>query len=166
MSSKYKIELTKEPREKNQTILNSKTAPKVVKKRANILLQSDASIGKPKTQAEIAARCGVSNVTVYNTLRDYCMHGLEYTLTFKRTKATNPPIVTGDIEARIIALACGEAPDGSARWTLRLLTEKIISLGIIDEISRETVRTTLKKHNLSLTEKSNGVFRQNKAASL
>ena len=166
MSRKYKIELTAETREKIQSILNSNTVPKVIKKRANILLQSDTSVGKPMTQAEIALRCGVSDVTVYNTVRDYCTYGLEYTLTFKRTKATNPPIVTGDIEARIIALACGEAPDGSARWTIRLLTERIIALGIIDEISRETVRTTLKKHNLSLTGKSNGVSRQNKVASL
>jgi len=76
---------------------------------------------------------------------------MEYALTFKHTKANNPPIVTGDVEARIVALACGKAPDGFARWTVRLLTEKIVELNILEEVSRETVRTTLKKHDLSLT---------------
>jgi len=150
MNRKYKIDLTDESRSKIQEKLSSNAAPQSVKKRANILLLSDMSIGNPMRQSEIAARCGVSDVTVFNTLRDYCTYGLEYTLTYKRMKTTNPPIVTGDIEARIVALACGKAPEGFSRWTVRLLTEKIVELNIIDEISRETVRTTLKKHNLSL----------------
>jgi transposase len=115
-----------------------------MKKRANILFMSDIGAGKPMVQSEIATRCGVSGVTVFNTLRDYCTEGLDYTLSFKRTKATNPAIVTGDIEARIVALACGKSPDGSTRWTVRLLTEKIVELNILDTVSRETVRTTLK----------------------
>ena len=151
MNRKYVIELRPEERSKIQEILTSNTESTSVKKRASILLLSDSNAGRPMKQEEIATRCGVSDVTVYNTVRDYCTNGTEYTLKFKRTKTTNPPIVTGDMEARIIALACGNAPDGRARWTVRLLTEKIIEMRILDTVSRETVRATLKKRSLSLT---------------
>ena len=151
MNRKYVVALDNEARSQIQAILIGDTAPESIKKRANVLLLSDVSVGKPLTQAQIAARCGVYIDTVTNTVRDYCQYGLEYTLKFKRTKATNPPIVTGDVEARIITLACGAPPDGRSRWTVRLLTDKIVELDILDKVSRETVRNTLKKRNLSLT---------------
>jgi transposase len=137
-------------REQIHGTANDKAVSTTIRKRANVLLLADESVGRPMRQEEIAARCGVSDVTVFHTLRDYCTCGLEYTLKFKRTKATNPPIVTGEAEARIIALACGEPPQGFRRWTVRLLTERIVELKILERVSRETVRGTLKKHNLSL----------------
>jgi hypothetical protein len=127
---------------------NAKTVSTTIRKRANILLLADERAGKPMKQEEISVRCGVSDVTVFHTLKDYCTYGFDYTLTFKRTKATNPPIVTGEAEAHIIALACGEPPQGFSRWTIRLLTERVVELKILDHVSRETVRGTLKKHNL------------------
>ena len=150
MNRKHVVRLTPQERSEIQEVLNSDTVSTGIKRRANILLLSDANAGKPMIQEEIALRCGVSDVTVFHTLREYCTNGLEYALTFKRTKATNPPIVTGDVEARIVALACGEAPEGFARWTVRLLTEKVVELNILDKVSRETVRNTLKKHCVSL----------------
>ena len=151
MNRKYAVALDNEARSQIQAVLTGDTAPVSMKKRANILLLSDINAGKPLTQAQIAVRCGVCMDTVTNTVRDYCEYGLEYTLKFKRTKATNPPIVTGDVEARIITLACGTPPDGRTRWTVWLLTDKIVELDILDKVSRETVRNTLKKHCLSLT---------------
>jgi hypothetical protein len=151
MKRKYTIQLSQQERKEIQKTLNSNIVSATIKKRASILLLADQSAGKPMVQEEIAVRCGVSGVTVFNTLRDYCTNGLEYTLKFKRIKATNPPIVTGDIEAKIIALVCGQVPAGYSRWTIRLLTERIVELHILDDISRETVRTTLKKLNLGLT---------------
>ena len=71
-----------------------------------------------------------------------------------RKKRETPPVkpkITGDIEAKIIAVACSKAPDGYARWTVRLLAEKFVELGFIDSISFKSVQTVLKKHNLSLT---------------
>ncbi|MGM1023708.1 MAG: hypothetical protein ACQEXV_25015 [Bacillota bacterium] len=59
--------------------------------------------------------------------------------------------MTGEVEARIIALACSEPPKGYARWTIRLLTRRVIELNILESVGRETIRTTLKKQNLSLT---------------
>ena len=151
MGKRYRIELSEEERKRIHGIINSEATKQQIRKRASILLLADSSAGKPMTQAEMCIRCGVSDVTIFNTLRDFCTEGLEYTLKFKRTKVTNPPIVTGEKEARIVALACGAPPDGRSRWTVRLLTERVIELEIMEEVSRETVRTILKKHGLSLT---------------
>jgi len=151
MNQKYIISLTPHERKKVLSISTSPTSSKSIKKRACILLLADNSAGKPMTQKEMSVRCGVSDVTVHHTIKDFCTHGLGYTLKFKRTKATNPPIVTGDIEARIIALACSPPPTGFSNWTLQLLTDRVVELKIIDTISKETIRKTLKKRNLSLT---------------
>jgi len=74
--------------------------------------------------------------------------------TIERRKRKTPPVaakVTGEVEARIIALACSEPPEGYARWTVRLLADKSVELVYIDSISAMTVNRTLKKTNLSLT---------------
>ena len=152
MKKKYRVWLDETERKEVAEILNgSGTSPRY-RKRANVLLMADESMGKPMTQEEIAARCGVSDVTVYHTVRDYCERGIEYALHFqKREKLPRPAIITGEKEARIIALACGEPPAGFSRWTVRLLTEKVVELSIMPEVSRETIRRALKKRNLSLT---------------
>lgn len=151
MNKKYRVKLSAEEREYAQKIIESTESAKTRKKRANVLLMRDEEAGYPATQEEVAKRCGVSDVTVYHTVRDYCEYGIEYALNFK--KHENPPrraIVDGESEARIIALACSEPPEGFSRWTVRLLTEKIVELHILPAISRETVRRVLKKHSLNL----------------
>ena len=151
MNKKYGVRLRETEKEEVQRVLNGLGTTSRYRKRANILIMADESVGKPMTQEEIAARCGVSDVTVYHTIRDYCERGLEYTLHFqKREKPPRPAIVTGEKEARIIALACGKPPEGFSRWTVRLLTEKVVELSILPEASRETIRRTLKKRSLSL----------------
>jgi len=148
MNKKYAVELTKEERLLVFETVDNKTTPKTIRKRCNILLFADASVGKPIKQEEIAIRCSVSDVCVYQTIKDFCIKGLAYVL--RRREHTNPPrkpIVTGEDEARIIALACGEPPEGFSRWTVRMLTNRIIELEIVPSIGRETVRSTLKKHN-------------------
>jgi transposase len=152
MNKKYVVVLSEEERLKIFKTGDDKSTPKTIRKRCNVLLLSDASVGKPTTQEEIAARCGVSDICVYQTVKDYYLNGLAYVL--RRREHKNPPrkpIATGEDEARIIALACGEPPNGFSRWTVRLLTQRIVELEIVPSIGRETVRSTLKKHNLSLT---------------
>lgn len=152
MKKKYGVRLSEADRMQVTDKLNrAETTPRY-RNRANVLLMADESVGKPMTQEEIAARCGVCDVTVYHTIRDYCERGIEYTLQFqKREKPPRPAIITGEKKARIIALACGEAPKGFSRWTVRLLTEKVVELSIMSEVSRETIRRVLKKRSLSLT---------------
>jgi len=102
-------------------------------------------------QEEIAERFKTSTVTVYNISRQFVEEGLQATLYHKK-RETPPiqPLATGDIEARIIALACSEPPKGRTRWTLRLLEEKVIELQIVETISDNTIGRLLKKHRLSL----------------
>ena len=152
MGKKHVITLSEAERLLIFETVDSKSTPRTIRKRCNVLLLADTSVGKPMIQDEIAARCGVSDVCVYQTLKDYCTKGLAYVL--RRREHESPPrkpIITGEDEARIIALACGEPPAGCARWSVRLLTSRIVELAIVPSIGRETVRTTLKKHNLSLT---------------
>jgi predicted hydrolase (HD superfamily) len=70
--------------------------------------------------------------------------------------------ITGEEEAHLIALCCSQAPEGHARWTLRMLADKMVELDIIESISYETVRRTLKKMNFNPGKRKNGVFRQRK----
>ncbi len=152
MRKKYTVKLTAVEQGYAQDVISSTTTSQSCKKRANVLLMRDENVGKPASQEEVAKRCGISDVTVYHTIRDYCEHGIEYTLTFKKPEnAPRPAIVGGESEARIIALACGEPPEGFSRWTVRMLTDKVVELDILPSVSRETVRRTLKKHDLSLT---------------
>lgn len=150
MNRKYYVKLSDEEKVKIREILNGSTTPKTLRNRCNILLMADESVGKPPIHEQIAARCGVSEVTVYKTVKEYQMQGLSVCLR-RRIHKTPPraPIVTGEIEARIIALACSEPPKGYARWSVRLLRDKVVELQIVDSIGRETIRTTLKKHNLN-----------------
>jgi transposase len=152
MSKKYHVELTKEERLLLMKTIEDQTTPKTIRKRCNVLLLADHSVGKPMFQNEIAARIGISDMCVYQTVKGYCLGGLDYAL--RRRKHEQPPrkrIATGEDEARIIALACGEPPEGFSRWTVRLLTSRIIELEIIPSIGRETVRNILKKTRLNLT---------------
>lgn len=146
MNKKYHVKISESEHEYVQEILNNAKTAKTFRKRCNILLLLDENAGVPATQEEIALRVGVSDVTVYNTLKDYAEYGLEYALHYKKPKEPPvSPIVTGEAEARIIAIACSEPPIGISRWTVRLLTERVIELKIVESISRETIRTTLKK---------------------
>ena len=152
MKKKYVVTLTNEERTYAHEVLDNKNTATGFRKRASVLIMLDEGVGKPETHSQIAARCNVTEVTVWQTAKDYCEKGIEKTLTFQ--KPENPPrpaIVSGEKEARIIALACGEPPKGYSRWTVRLLTEKVVELSILPAASRETVRRTLKKLNLSLT---------------
>jgi len=152
MRTKYPITLSEEERDSVREILNGNGIAETFKKRANVLLMLDSNVGKPESREKIALRCGVSDVTVYQTAKDFCELGLVETLSFKkRDKPTNPPIVTGEKEARLIALACGAPPKGFSRWSVRLLADKAVELDIFPKVSRETIRTVLKKLNLDLT---------------
>ena len=121
--------------------------------RAKIILALDSSNGEePMKQEDIAKQIGVSRQAVHNVKKDFL--SAENVVAFlQRKKRETPPVepkVTGEIEARIIAMACGEAPEGCARWTVRLLAEKSVELQGVDSLSHMTISRLLKKHKLSL----------------
>jgi len=152
MGKRHFVELTQEEHKKVLETLNSNNVSETVKRRCNILIMSDKSAGKPASQEEIAARYDVTTVTIWRTIKDYQVCGLDYVLRSRtHEKPPRKPVVDGESEAKIVALACGKPPEGFSRWTVRLLTDRVIEMQILDSVGRETIRTTLKKLNLSLT---------------
>ena len=125
--------------------------PATTIRRANILLRLDESQERVDTQEVIAKHLRTSTGTIYKVSRQFVEEGLQATV-YRKKRETPPtrPIVTGEIEARIIALACSEPPEGRLRWTLRLLEEKVVKLQIVEAISDNTIGRLLKKHHLSL----------------
>ena len=114
--------------------------------RANIILAVDKNGKKPMTVQEAAIAFNTSATTVQNVRTCYGERGLDATL--NRKKRETPPVeakVTGEVEAHIIALARGEAPEGYAKWTLRLLADRSVKLGYVDSISHTQVGRILKK---------------------
>ena len=147
-SIKYVIELSAEEKAKLTEMVRKGNSPARTILRANILLASDRQSEKYMTVSEIAKAYHTTPTTVQNVRASYCGKGLEATI--HRKKRETPPVpakVTGEVEAHVIALACGEPPEGYAKWTLQLLANKTVELGYIDSISHTTIRTILKKTN-------------------
>ena len=150
-TTKYVIELSEAEKTQLTEIITKGTAKARTILRANILLASDRNSKKYMTVAEITEAYHTTHTTVQAVRSTYCEKGLEAVLT--RKKRETPPVpakVTGEVEAHIIALACGDPPEGYAKWTLRLLADRSVELGYIESISHVTVLNILKKMNLSL----------------
>ena len=144
------IALTETERTYAQKIVNDKVTAETFKKCAQVILALDTNVGEPETHEKIGKRVGVSRQAIWTLVKAFHEEGLKECLVFKKPVEPNKkPIVTGEIEARIIAVACGDPPEGFGRWTVRSLTNRI-ELEIAPGISRETVRRTLKKLNLNL----------------
>jgi len=124
-------------------------------KRALILLEADSANGrKPMTEQAIAEKIGVQLPTVKSVKKAFHEHqGKVEEVVIRKKREIGPREIkmTGDVEAHLIALCCSPAPEGYARWTVRLLADKMIELKYVDEISPMTVSRKLKKTNLSLT---------------
>ena len=149
---KYKVYLRKDQRQELKEIINQGKHTATVVKRANILLNLDENCGPVLKQKELSRILNVSTVTIMKISKQYVEEGLSSVIQLKkRAEPAIKPLATGDVEAKIIALACSAAPEGRTRWTLRLLEEKVVELEIIDSISDNTIGRLLKKHHLSLT---------------
>ena len=146
-SIKYVIELSNQEKVRLMEIVKKGNSPARTILRANILLASDKQNDRYMTVSEIANAYRTTPTTVQTVRASYCKKGLEATIT--RKKRETPPIpakVTGEVEAHVIALACGQPPEGYSKWTLRLLANKTVELGYIESISHVTVSTILRKH--------------------
>src|SRR3712207_2029658 len=159
MRKKYVVELTKEEREYLHKLISAGTAPARNLNRARILLKAD--VGKhAEAQAlidrQIAQMLETSTATVQRARERFYEGGLQAALERSKPDRLYKRSLEGRAEARLIALACSEPPRGRNRWSFRLLADKAVELGIVEEVSHETVRKTLKKTNSSLTSSSNG----------
>lgn len=161
MGQKYKVALSSDERKMLLTLINEGKANKEKLNRARILLKADCGKeGEHWKDDQIAAAFYVTRMTVDRTRKSLVMEGLEATLNRKSLKNTRQRIIQGEEEAYLVALTCGEPPAGQSRWTLRLLADKMVELEYVDTVSHETVRTALKKMNLSLGNEKNGVSLQ------
>ena len=150
---KNEIKLTSEQRQELEYFCKKGVHSARFINRARIILLLDTSVNvKATKQEEIAKQLVVSRQVVNNVRRDF-QNADNVTAFLQRKKREAPPVapkVTGEVEARVIALACSEPPKGCERWTLRLLSDKSVELGLIDSISYRTIGSLLKKHNLNL----------------
>ncbi len=151
MYQKYFVSLTTEERTYLEKLISSGNAPARKVQRARILLKSDCGEGGPNWSYEaICNAFDVNAVTVTNIRKAFSEGGLEKALNRKKPKREYEHRLDGHAEAHLVALVCGEAPEGYDRWTLRLIQDRVVKLEIVESISHETIRTTLKKMNLSL----------------
>ena len=162
MPPRYRVTLTKQERKELEALTrNGKTgAKKFINARA--LLLCDAGPNGPAwTVAKVAEALGVTSRKLEHLKKRFVEEGLERALTRKaRVRPPREIVFDGAFEARIIALACSNVPEGYQRWTVRLLAEKAIELKFATSVSHMTVQRVLKKMNLSLTSASTGKSHQ------
>jgi transposase len=148
---KYRVDLTVQERDTLLSLLRSgKTAARQML-RARILLKADEGL----SDEEIAEEVATSRATVERTRQRFVEESLGVLTERPRTGA--PPRLTGKGAAHLIAVTCSPAPAGRERWTLRLLADEAVALGLAPSLSRETVRQLLKNTNSSPGNISNGV---------
>lgn len=144
---KSQVRLSAEERETLRALVSKGKATAQSIRRAHVLLASDEyRPGGKMKKADIAEQLQVHPNTVLNIRKTYAEQGLQGAI--ERKKREKPPVaskVTGELEAKIIALSCSAPPSGRSRWTLRLLADKAVELQYIDSISYDTVARVLKK---------------------
>jgi transposase len=125
--------------------------------RARILLKADCNQPGGSWQDDvIAAALDVGIATVERVRRRFVEFGASAALKRQRGGGRKPDDLNGEQEAHLVALVCGQPPEGQARWTLRLLAERMVKLGQVDSVSHETVRQTLKKTSYNRGSKTAG----------
>ena len=146
MNVRYRVELSQAEREQLTVMLNGGKAAVRKIKRAQILLAADAGA----RDEDIAAHVGVGESTVYRTKRRFVLGNVEAALS-EEPRPGGERKLSGKEEALLVATACAQPPQGRSRWTLELLTEKIVELTDHVSVSRETVRRRLAENDLPLT---------------
>jgi transposase len=148
---KYKVTLTHEERKSLRDLIAAGKASALKLAHARILLKADAALGGPAwVDARIAEAVEVDVATVERVRERFVEQGLEAALDRKKqVRPSRERILDGKAEARLIAAACSKPPQGQARWTLRLLADRLVELEIVDAVSPETVRRVLKKTSLN-----------------
>ncbi len=156
MTKKYIVDLTSEEREYLEAFTTTGRHAAYQITRARILLKADQNQpGGSWCDAEIKTALDVGIATVERVRRCFVEVGLEASLK-RRSGGGRKRKLDGDQEAHLIALRCSDAPQGQARWTLRLLADQMVALGQVESISDETVRQVLKKTNYNPGNKSAG----------
>ncbi len=148
MKKKYPVILTQTERDNLKSLIAAGTAPARKLTHARILLKADqGSEGPGWVDEQVADAVEVSQPTVSRVRKQYVEEGLQAALNRRPPNREYHRKLDGQQEARLVALACSKPPEGQARWSLRLLADKMIELEVVDDLSYQTVRRTLKKTN-------------------
>jgi hypothetical protein len=155
---KYVVKLSAEERDRLEALIHAGKSPAQLLTRARILLKADTSeMGKGWSDSAISAALETSINNIGRLRRQLVEEGFEATLSRKcNPNSARPRIFDGTAEAKLIALTCSPAPEGFARWSLRLLEEKVVELNIVEKVSDNTIGRTLKKTRSNLTANGNG----------
>ena len=146
MAYPYRVFLDETQRAQLRTLVGTGSAPARMLTRARVLLKADHGEGGPGwSDAAIAGALDVHPATVQRIRRQFVREGLAATLQRKRPDRVYTRALDGRQEAHLVALACGEPPAGAARWSLRLLADELVRLEVVEAVSHETVRRTLKQ---------------------
>jgi hypothetical protein len=158
VSKKYVVRLSKEERKQLVAMVHSQRATAHQVFWARVLLKTDQGEDGPGlTDAEVAETLETTARTVERLRRRILDEGLQAALTRKRRLTqTRPPVLDASSEARLLAVCCSEPPVGHRRWSVRLLAKRLMQLGVVESVSRETVRRTLRKRNTSNLLNSKG----------
>jgi hypothetical protein len=152
-SSLPSVVLSADEREWLTRVVRTGAHPAQEVRRSRILLELDENSGEPAGRGEIAQRVGVNPQTIANVARVYAQRGGDVVATIERKKRLTPPVepkVTGEVEARLIALACSTPPPGYARWSLRLLERQVQLVQDIPNMDHSTIGKVLKKRRFVL----------------
>lgn len=153
-AKKYHVDLNDEERKQLQQLTRQGKHSSRKVMRALVLLKAEEGF----SDSEIASAIGISIPTIERTRKRFVEEGLG--ALNERQRPGPKPKLSGKQEAHLIAIACSEPPEGRQRWTLRLLADKVVELGLAETYTYEAARRVLKKTNLSHGRKSNGVSRQ------
>jgi transposase len=157
--SKYSVKLNQGQRKLLEEIVKKGEAPARKITHANILLKTDSGEQGPRWPLKkIQEAFGVGSTLVKMVRKRFVENGIEDAIN-RREQPERPEKrkIDGKQEAHIIAVLCTEKPEGQEKWTLRALTDRIIELEIVEQVSDETVRMVLKKTSLNRGKRSNGV---------
>jgi hypothetical protein len=163
---KYVVRLSADERGQLEALIRKGKSPAQRLLKARILLKADVSeAGEGWSDSRIIKALETRVSMVYRARKQLVEEGFEAVLSRKqRATPAVAPIFDGEKEAKLIALACSKPPKGRARWTLRLLENKVVELGIVDRASDSTIGRTLKKTLSSRIADSNGSSRRRPTA--
>src|ERR1700677_2531251 len=159
LSEQVPVRLNEDQRRALNRITKTGMHPSAMLRRAQILLKSDADGPDGWSDKRIGETLGCSFMTVRRVRQQFALDGLDATLHRRRPTGRQYRKLDGKQEAQLVAIACSAAPAGRVRWTMSLLSERLVEMKVVDSIDPATVWRTLKKTRSSRGLSSSGSFR-------
>src|ERR1044072_2789878 len=158
---KYRVALTAEERTNLERLVSAGKGAARKLTHARILLLADVASGKDRSDSAIVNALGTGLRTIEHVRKRFVTEGIEAAINQRPQPARPGKIkIKGNIEQKLVRLACSDPPQGCSHWTLQLLADELVVLGLVDTVSVETVRQALKKTTFSRGSSRAGAFRR------